>query len=243
MLVVLLVIFLALVGGGLVLLFRQMMQKDMTNATAHLQALNQEYLRKQEELKGRIAEADKHYRDQLATAKIEVERMRTQAVQEVESMRQRLIAEARQESEQLIQKATDSKEAIRRELEEAIERKVLDSVVAVTGAALSQELAQIIQNHWLDELIMQGLASLKKLDMREPIREASVASAVALTAQQRQKLLQQLKHATGMELQLNETVKPELIAGLTITLGHTVLDGSLASRLERSVRQLRNGHG
>lgn len=243
MLVVLLVIFLALVGAGLVLLFRQMMQRDMTQATAHLQALNQEYLRKQEELKQRIAEGDKHYRDQLASAKIEVERMRTQAVQEVESLRQRLVAEARQESEALIQKAIESKEAMRRELEEAIERKVMDSVTALTKTALSQELQQLIQGQWLDELIVQGIGSLKKLDMRENIREVEVASAVALTAQQRQKLLQQLKTVTGTELPLKETVKPELIAGLTITLGHTVLDGSLASRLERSVRQLRNGHG
>ena len=243
MLIVLLVIFLALVGGGLVLLFRQMMQRDMTNATAHLQALNQEYLRKQEELKQRINEADKHYRDQLSMAKIEVERMHAQAVQEVENMRQRLIAEARHESEQLIQKAADSKESMRRELEEAIERRVMESVMNVTRAALSQELAQAIQGHWLDELISQGVSSLKKLDMREPIREVAVASAVALTASQRQKLLQQLKTIAGSEVQLNETVKPELIAGLTITLGHTVLDGSLSSRLERTVRQMRNGHG
>ncbi|MBI4340957.1 MAG: F0F1 ATP synthase subunit delta [Candidatus Omnitrophica bacterium] len=243
LIVILGIVVLIMFAGGLLVLFRQMTTREMARNTAHLQALSQEYLKKQEELKQRVAESDRHYREQIEVTKTELERMRAQAVQEAEAVRQQIIAQARQESEEFIQKAMESREALKQELEESMERRILEAARRLTRETLSAQLRGVIQGRWLDELIDHGLANAPPLNSREGSREACVVSAVALTQPQRQRLQQRLNTVTGGVMKLQEAVDPELIAGMIITIGHTVLDGSLRSRLEQASRQGQNGRG
>ena len=242
LIIILGVVVLVLFAGGLMVLFRQVTVREMARNTAHLQALSQEYLKKQEELKQRVAESDRRYHEQLDMAKTEMERMRTQAVQEAEATRQQIIAQARQESEEFIQKAMESREALKREIEESMQRRITEAAQQLARETLSTELRGVVQAQWLNDLIDRGLADLPPLNSREGIREAQVVSAVALTEEQRKRLQQRLNAVAGGTLKIQETVDAALIAGMTITLGHTVLDGSLRSRLEQASRQGHNGH-
>lgn len=241
LLMILVVAVLVLAGLGLMVLFHHFTVQEMSKNTAHLQALSQEYIKKQEELRNRIAEGDKHYREQLDITKAELDRMKTQAMAETEAMRQQILTQARQESEQLIQKSLESKEALKRELELTMQKRVLESAQRLVEQALSTELQQTIQARWLDELINQGLAEVSAIASKEPVSQASVVCAVALSDDQRKRLQQRLEKCAGRHITLQESVDPQLLAGLLITLGHTVLDGSLRSRLERAARQSTNG--
>lgn len=237
--VLILVAFVAL----LIVLFRQFTVREIAKNAAHLQALSQDYLKKQEELKQRIAEGDRHYREQLENTKMEIDRMKTQAVQEAEATRLQILAQARQESEQFIQKAMESKEALKRELEQAMQKRVVDLAQQLVRRTLSNELRQTIQSQWVDDLIDQGLSTLPALNSREQVTDVKVVSAVALTEAQRKRLQKRMTELAGGSITLAESVDPELIAGLTITFGHTVLDGSVRSRLDRAAREGKNGHG
>lgn len=241
LLMVLVVAVLVLAGLGLMVIFHQFTVREMSRNTAHLQALSQEYIKKQEELRSRIAEGDKHYREQLEITKAELDRMKTQAMAETEAMRQQILNQARQESEQLIQKSLESKEALKRELELSMQQRVLESAQDLARQSLSEELKQAIQALWLDELINQGLSEVPAIASKEKVSEAHIACAVALTADQKSRLQKRLEKLTGKPMTIQESVDPQLLAGLMITLGHTVLDGSLRSRLERAARQSNNG--
>ena len=241
LLMILVVAVLVLAGLGLMVLFHHFTVQEMSKNTAHLQALSQEYIKKQEELRQRIAEGDKHYREQLEITKAELDRMKTQAMAETEAMRQQILNQARQESEQLIQKSLESKEALKRELELSMQQRVLESAQNLVRQSLSNELKQTIQALWLDELINQGLADVPAIASKEQVSEARIACAVALTADQKNRLQKRLEKLAGKSLTIQESVDPQLLAGLMITLGHTVLDGSLRSRLESAARQSNNG--
>ena len=60
---------------------------------------------------------------------------------------------------------------------------------------------------------------------------AEVRSAVALTADQTQRLAASLKQATGKDVDIRVTVDPSVLGGIVTTIGDTVIDGSVRSRL------------
>lgn len=73
-------------------------------------------------------------------------------------------------------------------------------------------------------------------ERRQNRRRVSVRSAVALTDDQRVKLIERLAGALNATPELSAVVDPALIGGLIVQVGDVVYDGSVRNRLE----QLRN---
>lgn len=68
-----------------------------------------------------------------------------------------------------------------------------------------------------------------------PVR-ATVATR--LTAEERTRLTEALARRTGKTIELSEEVDPELIGGIVLRLGDTIIDGSVAGHLRRLRQQL-----
>lgn len=60
---------------------------------------------------------------------------------------------------------------------------------------------------------------------------AEVRSAVALDDEQRQRLADALQRSTGQAVDVKVVVDPEVVGGLSVRLGDTVIDGSVSRRL------------
>jgi F-type H+-transporting ATPase subunit delta len=67
---------------------------------------------------------------------------------------------------------------------------------------------------------------------------ARVISAVALTAEQEQRLTEVLGRIYGRTIGLQVTVDPSVLGGLVVQVGDEVIDGSIAHRLEAAGRRL-----
>ena len=94
-------------------------------------------------------------------------------------------------------------------------------VSIVVGAGRGRDLPAII-----DKLV-QRASSAKSLEVAE------VRSAVALTPDQQTRLAAALANATGKQVNLKVVVDPTVMGGLVATVGDTVIDGSVRSRLEQ----------
>lgn len=224
----------------LVVVLRHVMTKNLVAATAHLQGLNAEYARRHEELKTRLEEAGQQYREQMAKAKTEAEQLVVQAKQDAEASRSRLLEEARHESERIVQQGLESRDGLRRELEEQMERRAIERACELLHDALPEQLRQTIQAFWVEELIQNGLAHVERLPAEERVQEARVVSAFPLNATQRAALKARLKDKLGREIDVKEETNDRLVAGLTITLGNLVLDGSLSSKVQQAIRHAQN---
>lgn len=62
---------------------------------------------------------------------------------------------------------------------------------------------------------------------------AEVRSAIALTAEQEQRLAAALAKATGKSVDLKVVVDPSVLGGLVATVGDEVIDGTVRSRLDQ----------
>jgi F-type H+-transporting ATPase subunit delta len=94
-------------------------------------------------------------------------------------------------------------------------------VSMVVGSGRGRDLPAII-----DQLV-QRASSAKNLEVAE------VRSAVALTADQQTRLAAALANATGKQVNVKVVVDPSVIGGIVATVGDTVIDGSVRTRLDQ----------
>lgn len=236
MFIVQLLILQVMIFAGLVIALRKLMARHATTATAHLQGLSQDYLRKQDELKKRLEEAERHYQEQLVKAQEEAYQLKTQANREAEAARQQILEQARQEAQQMVQQAIRARESLQQELAQSVETRAVARACELLRTVLPEKLREVTHVHWMETLLKDGLLPVGHLESREKLGDAKVVSAFPLTAAQRQQLLERLRTALGHPVTLQETVDANLVAGLVVSLGHLVLDGSLASKLSEAAR-------
>ncbi len=220
-----------------VMVLRTIFAKKLTEATAHLQGLSAEYSRRQEDVKQRLEESERQYKEHVARAKAEAEQLVGQAKQEADVSKAKLLEDAHHESERIVQQAMQSRDAIRKELEQQMEIRALERACELIQEVLPGQIRQEIQTHWIDELLRNGLSQLERVTTQEEIAEARVVAAFPLNPEQRKLLRERLKEKFKRELPIKEDINPQLIAGLTITLGSLVLDGSLASKVQQAARR------
>jgi F-type H+-transporting ATPase subunit delta len=94
-------------------------------------------------------------------------------------------------------------------------------VSLVVGSGRGRDLPAII-----DRLVERAAATKQRA-------VAEVRSAVALTADQQERLAAALANATGKQVELKVVVDPSVLGGLVATVGDTVIDGSIRTRLDQ----------
>lgn len=93
------------------------------------------------------------------------------------------------------------------------------AVSLVVGAGRAAELPAIAR-----ALVAKGASASGK-------EIAEVRSAVALSDDQKTRLAASLKNATGKDVDIKVTIDPSVLGGIVTTIGDTVIDGSVRSRL------------
>ena len=110
-------------------------------------------------------------------------------------------------------------------VEDLLGGKADPATVALVGMAVgtgrARELPEII-----DSLVAMAAAEANKV-------VAEVRSVLELTDDQRQRLAAALEAATGKSVEVKVVVDPTILGGLVTTIGDTVIDGSVRTRLER----------
>ncbi len=94
-------------------------------------------------------------------------------------------------------------------------------VSLVVGTGRSRDLPTII-----DSLVKKSAAAQQKA-------VAEVRSAVELSEDQRRRLADAIEKALGKPVEVKVVIDPSVLGGLVTTVGDTVIDGSVRTRLEQ----------
>ena len=94
-------------------------------------------------------------------------------------------------------------------------------VSMVVGSGRGRDLPAIV-----DKLVARAANS-------KDLAVAEVRSAVALTDDQQDRLKAALANATGKQVSIKVIVDPSVLGGLVATVGDTVIDGSVRTRVEQ----------
>ena len=91
----------------------------------------------------------------------------------------------------------------------------------VVGSGRGRDLPAIVDS------LVERAASAKQLDVAE------VRTAVPLTSDQLDRLKAALENATGKSLNLKATVDPSVVGGIVATVGDTVIDDTVRTRIDQ----------
>ena len=245
MFIVQLIVFQVLIFAALAVVLQRFLGRHATSATVHLQGLTQDYMKRQEELKKRLEESERHYRELVSKAQTEGVQLKTKAVQEAEEKKRQIVEEARAEAERIVTQAVQAREAMRREMESSVEKRAVGRACELLEQVLPKELQEATHSRWMEEALGNGLLRLNQMDLPEKVKvqEAQVTSAAPLSPAQKERLLKKLEQVVGHPLTLKEEVDPRIIAGVRVTLGHVVLDGSLVSKIQEAARRAEDKQG
>lgn len=227
-----LLIIQVIIFAGLIFFLHYILTRNVTKATTHLQELGEDYTKKQEEAKKELEKSKRESDKMLADARAEAEQYKQKLSQEAQQEKDKIIQETHQKSEQMLQQAEKTCELLKQEIDEKVKMKATEKAGELIQSALPEKFQKELHALWFKESIKSDF-QLDKLHLPDDIREAEVVSVFPLTEEQKSKLKKQLKGRLGKDIKLKEKVDTRLIAGVLITLGSVVIDGSLKYRIQQ----------
>ena len=233
-----LVLIQLIIFGLLVVFLRMILTRNITTATAHLHELNQDYNQKVEDANRHKQEVDCYYDQTLLKARMDAEKSKAQILHEAQLTQELLLKQARQQSEEIIRHANKAHETTLSEMETRIQARASERACELTAAVLTKKMSQALHNDWVEELLNTGIENLGRLHIPDEIQQMPVVSAFALSGEQKNLIQKKLQQAIGREVSLSESVRPELVAGLQITLGNVIIDGSLRQKIKEVSRDV-----
>jgi ATP synthase F1 delta subunit len=231
-LIVFLVLLMVAVFGFLVLLLVKILKQNFVQETRHLDEMNQDYLKKEEEADRYLAEAKQKSQETVRQAQKDAERMKEEIINKIQEEKDRSIAIARQQAQDIVQQADKTRQMLLAEINEKVAKEAIVQACNLIQDTLPDEFKQDVHTHWVQDLIKSGFLNLERLRIPQDIKEVSVTSAFSLTEEQKKLLLKNLKEVLKREIALSEKVDPKIVAGIIISIGDLVLDGSLKNKIQ-----------
>lgn len=219
----------------IIVFLRYILTRYLDRDTAHLEELSRDYTKKQEEAKRCLEEARRESDKILADARAEVGQYKNKLSQEAQQEKDRIIQEAHQKSEQMLRQAEKTCELLKQEIDDKVAVKATEKAAELIQQALPDKFHRELHSMWFKESIKSDF-QLDRLHLPDDICEVEVISVFPLTEEQKKELKKKLDKRLGTDIKLKEKVDPQLIAGVVITLGSVVIDGSLKSRIQQGTK-------
>ncbi|MDD5746194.1 MAG: ATP synthase F0 subunit B, partial [Candidatus Omnitrophica bacterium] len=192
MFIVSIVLLMVFIFGGMFFFFYQLMTRNVTRATSHLQRMVKDNSDKQEDIQKKQDEAKKNYDETIKKAQKEAEDLKERAQKAVEAERDKIISQAHIQSEELLDRANKTCAAMQTDLDKNINDRALERCGELICQVLPEEVCRVLHGVWVEALITTGLSSLERLRVLDEVTYADIQTTFPLTEEQRQRLQSRL---------------------------------------------------
>jgi len=223
----------------LVFLLWQFLYKQNSAAVERLQQLYQENLKREEDLKNAQEAADQELKEKIAQHNEEIKNLKAAGEVDVQKMHEEILARAKEEADKIVAEAEASKERIKASLVSEMEEKALVLASDIIGHIFTDQVAQGIHHHLIDEFIEE----IEKSDgqrLQLDVETVEIAAPYPLTQEQEENLKKILSTKMGRSVSLKGTIDQEMVAGMVVRLENLVLDGSLRNKLKGTLAYVRS---
>ena len=222
----------------IILVLRSLFGAQLKSALARLQLLHQENLDKEEILNKELERAKVQSENEIARAKEEAKQIVEAARASAEKIAQETSEHAHLEIQKILTEANARAQKLEGEILASVDDKALKLAEDLIRYTFTQKGLEILHASLIDALI-EDFQDIDKSQLAMKSDKAEVSCPIALTQEEKQKLQGILADKLGHSVSLEEKSDPGLIAGLIIQLGGLVVDGSLKSKLAKSLAAMR----
>lgn len=190
------------------------------------------------ELNQKIKEADVELQRRKLELDLLEKKMRQEWEEQINKQKEEIIGKARVEAEEIIIKAQNTREQIRRDIEKAMELKIIDYSAVVTTDILSSKVREAMDK----SLVAEFIEKLAKVDMSRisvDIKAADVFSATPLSDAALAQMGQIFKTKLSRDIILRPKVDPKVVGGVVLMFESLQLDGSLQNAIRESAVALK----
>lgn len=217
--------------AALVFVLRKLMYSASAEEAGRLKQMEEEYLRRTQDLAAKMDAVDKEYRAKVTVAEDEARRLKEDAKVESEKIKEESLTKAHDESERIVNQAVNTRSKIRQELEAQMLDKALELSRTLISKVIDSKHQKLLHIGLIDELIDE----LDKLDgakLAVAPDKGEVTAPYELGKDTLEKISSAISKKAGRKVQLTEKTDKALAAGAVIKLGSIVIDGSIAGRLK-----------
>ena len=123
-------------------------------------------------------------------------------------------------------------------------KSLLKTAFGEQVSPLTARFLTVVVDRGREEILTEIYAEYQRLaNEHRNILAVDVSSPLPLSDEQLSQLARALETRTGKRIRLREFTEPELLGGLVLRMGDTILDGSVRTRLRRLHERLLSGQG
>jgi F0F1-type ATP synthase delta subunit len=223
----------ALISGGLIFALHRVFISSVDGAKQRLDKEADAARARQAELAQKIKEADEELAQRKQELDVIEKRMKFDLEASAGKEKESILGKARTEGEEIIAKAQASRDAIRKDVEKAMELKIVD----YSSKILSDILSDKARGSLNQQLAADFVEKLKNVDMTKIGPDVTAADLVTVVPAD-QKLQADIDAVLQDKLKRKITLNPKtdqsIIGGVVLQFGSLLLDGSLKSSIRSS---------
>ncbi|MDD5670584.1 MAG: F0F1 ATP synthase subunit delta [Candidatus Omnitrophica bacterium] len=230
MLLIQFIILQVIVFAAVLYFLKRILTNDTQSAVNRLDRVYQDLLSKQKELTQKIEQAEKEYKEKKDEATQISEKLKQEAMDKIREQEDKIIKDAKKEADEMVAKARASCDKIYHEIEKDVKSKNFDTVVELMNTGFGSNLFNVIHQ----ELIRAFLAREKELDfsnVRKDVSKVTIKTAFPLKKEDRERVQEMVIRKLGRPMEADEAEDKNLIAGIALSFGTLLLDGSYANAI------------
>ena len=215
--------------------------RHLNTAMNRLNQVNEETQTRETYVKQELARVEQEREAAIAQGKEEAQRLVEQAKRSGEIIRRNLEDQGKIEAEKYLAQGKEELVQLKRSLFEANQSYVVGLAVSLVKYTLTEQVRETIHHALVDEVIV-AIGQVEKEKFSVKTGPVAVITACALTEAQRQSLRSALAAKLDQEnFNLEERIDPDILGGLSVTMGIFMVDGSLKNRLQRALETVNPG--
>ena len=231
-------VLMLITAGGIILALKMVLFNSVEGAKQRLDRDAEAARKREAELNQKIKEADAELQRRKKELDTLEKKMRQELEEQSAKQKEEIIHKARAEAEEIITKAQNAREQIRREVEKAMEIKIIDYAAGIASEILSVKVKDVLDKY----LIAEFIEKLKTVDMSRistDIKVADVISATAIPESLLAELTLVFKEKLSRDIKLNPKIDPTVVGGVVLMFESLQLDGSLQNALREATGALK----
>lgn len=223
-----------------VAVIRKLLLGDTVRAVERIGQAEAEIRKKEESMRLDMERHAQELAVQRKDLEKEFEGRREEADRQVAVSREQVLDEARREAADVLDKARKSERKLREQVALDMDEKAVEFGGRVFKLVFSERISAELNRHFVDELI-DALEQTDASGITVDAGQAEFSASHPLDDAQRHRLQDLLGRKFGLKLEVREVIREELLAGLVMKLGSLEIDGSLLSRYQEAVVELKKG--
>lgn len=224
---------------AIVLFLRMLLHKQLEVGLRRIKKLDKENLAKEADLNDRIEKIAKEYGVKITEAEKEAAEITSAAKENSKQVRDNARQRAKEEAKRIISSSMREKEKVMKEANREIARQAIDSAALILRHVFSDEELSGLRCEISKEVIETLVEADNVRALVSKNKNMEIITADKLSKQDEEHILKAIKKDSKEEKKVLFSVDENVLGGLILKIGESIIDGGIAYRLQKAALEMK----